>query len=179
MTTHPTTTHGTALVTGATSGIGRAVALQLAKDGWEVIVHGRNPERAGSVVEEILAAGGKARFLLADLSNLGELSDFARAAGDVDLLVNNAGWAWFGPTKDSAVTDYDQMFNANVRSAYFLVAALRSLHGGARRRKHHQHREHGGTGRPGEQCGLQRDEGVSRRDDPRVGGGVQSPGRSR
>jgi NAD(P)-dependent dehydrogenase (short-subunit alcohol dehydrogenase family) len=124
MTTHPTTTHGTALVTGATSGIGRAVALQLAKDGWEVIVHGRNPERAGSVVEEILAAGGKARFLLADLSSLGELSDFARAAGDVDLLVNNAGWAWFGPTKDLALTDYDQMFNANVRSAYFLVAAL-------------------------------------------------------
>jgi NAD(P)-dependent dehydrogenase (short-subunit alcohol dehydrogenase family) len=62
--------------------------------------------------------------MLADLSNLGELQEFAGAVGDVDLLVNNAGWAWFGPTKDLDATDYDQMFNANVRSAYFLVAAL-------------------------------------------------------
>src|SRR5580658_7428365 len=56
------TTLGTALVTGATSGIGRAAALRLARDGWEVIVHGRNPERGAEVVGEIETHGGRARF---------------------------------------------------------------------------------------------------------------------
>lgn len=118
------TTVATALVTGATSGIGRAAALRLARDGWTVIVHGRNAERGASVVQEITAAGGEARFVAADLANLDDLARLAADAGPVDVLVNNAGGSWFGPTPDLDSAGFDDLFDGNVRSAYYLVAAL-------------------------------------------------------
>src|SRR6267378_1458756 len=89
-----------ALVTGATSGIGKAV------------------------VDAITADGGKARFVAADLSDLSELDDLVRQVGVVDVLVNNAGISWFGPTEKLDVMTFDRLFAANVRAAYFLVAAL-------------------------------------------------------
>src|SRR3989475_11129086 len=85
-----------ALVTGATSGIGRAVAIKLATDGFEVIVHGRDAERGAQTVQEIERSGGKARFLAADLGNPGEIRRLAEQAGRMHVLVNNArfsGWA--------------------------------------------------------------------------------------
>jgi NAD(P)-dependent dehydrogenase (short-subunit alcohol dehydrogenase family) len=115
---------GTALVTGATSGIGRATALRLARDGWNVVVHGRNPERGAEVVREIEAEGGRARFAAADLSDLPALRHLVEEVGEVDVLVNNAGASWFGPTADLDGATYDALFDGNVRSAYFLAAAL-------------------------------------------------------
>jgi NAD(P)-dependent dehydrogenase (short-subunit alcohol dehydrogenase family) len=112
------------LVTGATSGIGRAAAMRLAGGGAEVIVHGRDASRGHAVVDAIGAAGGKGHFAAADLSDPAELLDFANQVGEVDVLVNNAGTAWFGPTDELDVATFDQLFDANVRSAYFLVAAL-------------------------------------------------------
>ena len=81
----------TALVTGATAGIGYAVALQLAREGAEVVVHGRNAERGAKTVQDIENAGGTARFVAADVSKVEDVRRLADEAGDVDILVNNAG----------------------------------------------------------------------------------------
>ena len=113
-----------ALVTGATSGIGRAVALKLASDGFDVIVHGRDAERGAATVRAIEEEGGHARFVAADLADVDEVTQLAEEAGDVDVLVNNGGFSWFGPTADLDISTFDALFASNVRSAYQLVAAI-------------------------------------------------------
>jgi NAD(P)-dependent dehydrogenase (short-subunit alcohol dehydrogenase family) len=113
-----------ALVTGATSGIGKAAAQELARHGAEIVVHGRDAARGSAVVEAITAEGGKARFVAADLTEPAGPGELAEQAGPVDVLVNNAGFSWFGPTADLDPATFDRLFAANVRSAYFLVAAL-------------------------------------------------------
>ena len=113
-----------ALVTGATSGIGKAAAIQLAAQGATVIVHGRDADRGAAVVAEIENDGGSARFIGADLGEPAEALRLAREAGDVDILVNNAGFAWFGPSAKMPVNTLDQLFAANVQAPYLLVSVL-------------------------------------------------------
>jgi NAD(P)-dependent dehydrogenase (short-subunit alcohol dehydrogenase family) len=115
---------GSALVSGATSGIGRATALRLARDGWEVIVHGRSAERGADVVRDIEAQGGRARFVAADLKDVAAVRSLVDEVGEVEVLVNNAGASWFGPTAELDEAAFDDLFNSNVRSAYFLVAGI-------------------------------------------------------
>ena len=124
MSAYPELSAPVALVTGATSGIGREVARKLAADGFAVLVHGRHAARGTALVDEITAGGGQARFIAADLTDVSGIERLADAARDVDVLVNNAGFSWFGPSADLAPATFDQMFAANVRSAYYLVAAI-------------------------------------------------------
>lgn len=114
----------TALVTGATSGIGKAAALQLAAQGAHVIVHGRDEERGKAVVDLIEKKGGTARFAVADLADPAAAQQLSQDVGDVDILVNNAGFSWFGPTADLDLQTLGGLFAANVEAAYVLVAAL-------------------------------------------------------
>src|ERR1700761_6931013 len=114
----------TALVTGATSGLGREVAGQLAAAGPALVVRGGDGARGAAAVRAIPEAGGRARFLPADLADASAIRRLAEDAGEVDVLVNNAGFSWFGPTADLEPAVFDRMFAANVRSAYYLVAAI-------------------------------------------------------
>jgi NAD(P)-dependent dehydrogenase (short-subunit alcohol dehydrogenase family) len=113
-----------ALVTGATSGIGRAVALALARDGADVVVHGRDAARGAETIDEITAAGGKASFVAADLVDAADVQWLASEVGDIDILINNAGIALFKPTAEFDLAAFDKMFASNVRAPFFLVAAL-------------------------------------------------------
>jgi NAD(P)-dependent dehydrogenase (short-subunit alcohol dehydrogenase family) len=114
----------TALVTGATAGIGYAIALELARQGADVIVHGRNAERGAKAVQAIENAGGRARFITADLANADDVRRLAAEAGDVDILINNAGVYEFAPTFDTDDADFDNHFGINVRAPYVLVQKL-------------------------------------------------------
>jgi NAD(P)-dependent dehydrogenase (short-subunit alcohol dehydrogenase family) len=113
-----------ALVTGATSGIGQAIAVQLARDGAEILVHGRDAARGAETVDEITSAGGRAGFVAADLREAADVERLAGEVGDVDILVNNAGLAVFSPTAELDVDTFDKLFASNVRAPFFLVAAL-------------------------------------------------------
>jgi NAD(P)-dependent dehydrogenase (short-subunit alcohol dehydrogenase family) len=114
----------TALVTGATSGIGRAIALGLAREGATVVVSGRDAARGAETVAAIEAEGGTARFVAADLADLDSVRALAEQAGDVDVLVNNAGAFSFAPSTDQDVAGFETMFDVNVRGTFFLTAPV-------------------------------------------------------
>jgi NAD(P)-dependent dehydrogenase (short-subunit alcohol dehydrogenase family) len=114
----------TALVTGATAGIGRGAAIALAAEGAFVIVTGRDIARGAETVQEITDAGGKARFIQSDLASLPDVRRLAEEAGEVDILVNNAAIFPFATTADTDEATYDATFNTNVKAPFFLVGAL-------------------------------------------------------
>jgi NAD(P)-dependent dehydrogenase (short-subunit alcohol dehydrogenase family) len=118
----------TALVTGGTSGIGRATAVALAGLGAHVVLSGRDAARGAQVVESIRAAGGKADFVAADLKDASSARSLAARArelgGQVDVLVNNAGIFPTGPTPDTAEADFDRVYTTNVKVPFYLVAEL-------------------------------------------------------
>ena len=123
-------TNKTALVTGASRGMGRATALALAAAGARVIVHyGRNADEAKSVVDQIRAAGGRADAIAADLAAVDGAHRLAAQVrsliGDrLDIVVSNAGISNAAGIEDLTVKDFDNLFAVNVRAPYFLLQQL-------------------------------------------------------
>src|SRR6201989_3714465 len=108
----------TALVTGSTSGIGRATAIALAARGAHVLVVGRDEQRAKDVVAEIEGSGGSATFRLTTLSDLESARDLVQWAteaggGHIDILINNAGVAVLGPRRGATQAEIDEKFSLN------------------------------------------------------------------
>jgi len=126
----PTLTGKTALVTGASRGMGRASALALAAAGAQVLVHyGRGANEAGGIVAEIRKAGGRADAIATDLAAADGASKLARQArsivGDrLDILVANAGVSKTATIEETTVEDFDKLFAVNVRAPFFLVQQL-------------------------------------------------------
>ncbi|KXU94245.1 oxidoreductase [Caballeronia megalochromosomata] len=120
----------TALVTGASRGIGRAVALALGRAGARVLVHyASNEAAADATVADIIAGGGHAQKVAADLRNADgphALASQVRAVvgGRLDVLVANAGIANAASIEDTTVEDFDALFAVNVRAPFFLVQQL-------------------------------------------------------
>ena len=120
----------TALVTGASRGIGRATALVLAKSGFRVIVHyGRSAKEAEAVAEEIRSSGGEAETVGADLSAPNGGVDLARKVRGLvkerlDALISNAGVSLAARFEDHTAEAFDNLFATNVRSPFFLVQQL-------------------------------------------------------
>src|ERR1700758_4812049 len=125
----------TALVTGASRGIGRATALALSNAGAHILVHyGRSQNDADTLVAEIRTSGGKADALNADLEKpeaASELADDVRGlVGDrLDIVVANAGISKAGRIEDHTVAEFDNLFATNVRAPFFLVQQLLPLLG--------------------------------------------------
>jgi NAD(P)-dependent dehydrogenase (short-subunit alcohol dehydrogenase family) len=123
----------TALVTGSTSNIGRAIALAFGSEGAHVVVSGRNIERGTKVVEQIRAVGGRADFVAADLdgSPAASRSLATEAAmvlgGRIHILVNNAGIFPRTSTADTDEDTFDQVYAVNVKAPYFLTGAIAPL----------------------------------------------------
>lgn len=121
-----------AIVTGAGSGIGRAIALRLAADGYAVLVNDLSLDRAQTVANEIREAGGSASAAAGDVSRPEDVAAIHAAAvaqhGEVDLLVNNAGIVHQASFENLALEDFDRMFAVHVRGTFLMTkAALPSM----------------------------------------------------
>ncbi len=114
-----------AIVTGSTSGIGRATAKLFAEEGAKVVVTGRNEERAKACVDDIKAAGNEAMYVIVDTSKLEDLQKLVDATmeayGTIDILVNNAGMLSMSTLQDVSLEEWQNVFDVNVTSALRLT----------------------------------------------------------
>src|SRR5688572_31051057 len=114
-----------AVVTGASSGIGRATALLFSTNGWNVVAFGRNGSELQALRDQARDADGSIRIHLGDITETTHVerlvSDTVDSFGRVDSLVNAAGIIKSGSIEDTTLDDWDKMMNINVRSAFYLT----------------------------------------------------------
>jgi 3-oxoacyl-[acyl-carrier protein] reductase len=113
------------IITGASSGIGRASALALAGEGANLVLTARRKHRLDELVKTIQASGGKAVALVGDSREeetaIGAITVAKEQFGTVDILINNVGIGNYKPLIDTSAEDYDEMMNSNVRSTFLFT----------------------------------------------------------
>jgi NAD(P)-dependent dehydrogenase (short-subunit alcohol dehydrogenase family) len=116
-----------AVITGASSGIGRATALAFSREGVKVVLGARRTDRLKEAVEAIRAAGGEARAVQTDVSQPAEVRHLVEEAvaafGRLDILVNNAGLGYFGPLESVPIEEARHLFDVNVMGTLFGIQA--------------------------------------------------------
>ena len=114
--------HKTALVTGASRGIGRAIALALAKEGCKVMLAARSKSDLEKVAQEIQNSGGNASAVVVDMRDEKSIREMIGATvkqfGGIDILVNNAGLGYFTPAAEMTTAQWDEMFEVNLRGVF-------------------------------------------------------------
>jgi NADP-dependent 3-hydroxy acid dehydrogenase YdfG len=129
MTTEPTElADRVALITGASSGIGRATALELARAGMRTVLTARRADRLEELAREIREAGSDTRTLVCDISDRGSVLSMAEEAvdsfGHVDALVNNAGVMPNAPIRESRLDDWEAMVDVNIKGVLYTTHAM-------------------------------------------------------
>lgn len=112
-----------AVITGAGSGIGRAIALRLAAEGAHVHVFDLNAGAGETVAEEVRQAGGEASFAAVDVADEGSVRDAFAGLPRLDMLANSAGIAHIGNVLTTAAADFDRLYQVNVRGTYLCLQA--------------------------------------------------------
>jgi NAD(P)-dependent dehydrogenase (short-subunit alcohol dehydrogenase family) len=114
-----------AIVTGATSGMGRAVALLFAQEGASVVASGRDPQRGAKLVDDVRSAGGQAAFVPGDVSlpetNEQLVDECVRSFGGVDLVVAGAGALGLGSVTELSVESWRQTLSVNLDAVFYLL----------------------------------------------------------
>ncbi|HVW95511.1 MAG TPA: glucose 1-dehydrogenase [Mucilaginibacter sp.] len=121
------------IVTGGGSGIGKAISTLFAEQGAMVHIIELNEDAAAGTVEEIKAKNGQATVHLCDVSNQQQVLDVWASIGKIDILINNAGIAHVGKADNTSETDFDRIYNVNVKGAYnclFAAIPLMKVNGG-------------------------------------------------
>jgi len=114
-----------ALVTGASRGIGAAIAVELARAGADVVVHYRTRlDEAREVAEAVRACGRQSTLVQADVGSTTEIARLAKEAGHVDILINNAGIAKPQPLENITESDWDEVLDTNLKSCFLLTQAV-------------------------------------------------------
>ncbi|HTY36604.1 MAG TPA: SDR family NAD(P)-dependent oxidoreductase [Bacteroidota bacterium] len=115
----------TALVTGAGRGIGKSIALMLAREGMEVVLTARTLSELNALKSQIESEGGRAIAIAADLTEEAQIdrlfSEMGTRSARLDVLVNNAGIGIFAPVRDLSLADFDRMWNINMRAVMLVT----------------------------------------------------------
>ena len=113
-----------AIVTGASSGIGAACAVALARAGANVTLAARRISELNAIVDELHKEGLQANAVIMDVSQIEQTQELIKSLGPLDILVNSAGLARHGTAIETNIDDFDAVMNLNLKGAYFLTQAV-------------------------------------------------------